>query len=206
MANHAKRNKKKTIIRSVILALAGLIIGYGVYSFNASRVIGNKMPMPFGYGVSVILTGSMEPELSVDDLIIVKETDTVAVGDDIVFQDGNSLIVHRVKEIGEDTVTTRGIANNADDDPIKFSQIKGVVVKAIPKIGVILDFVKQPAVFFLLIFAIFFLMERSFRKEKKSDSDELTRIKEEIERLKNADSANVENDNDNSANAENEDK
>lgn len=45
---------------------------------------GNQVPMPFGMGVAVVLSGSMESELITNDVIIVRETNDYAVGDVVV--------------------------------------------------------------------------------------------------------------------------
>ena len=64
-----KKSKKQIILRSIILVVISLIIGLGVYSWNARNLTGNVMPMPFGVGVGVVLSGSMEPELSKDNAV-----------------------------------------------------------------------------------------------------------------------------------------
>ncbi len=80
------------IIPIVLLFVAGI----GLYTTIAKVVGGNEMPMPFGYGIGVILSGSMEPELSMDDVIIVKDTGDYQLNDVVVFKSGSSLTVHRI--------------------------------------------------------------------------------------------------------------
>ena len=65
--------KLKDILRVTLIAFVAVIIGLKIYSWNAETLVGNAMPMPFGYGSAVVLSGSMEPELSVNDLIIVQQ-------------------------------------------------------------------------------------------------------------------------------------
>ena len=174
----------KTSIRIALLVLVSLIIGLNIYSINASRLAGNSVPMPFGVGAAVVLSGSMEPELSVGDLLIVRESAYYEVGDVIVFQDGKTAVTHRIVSISDDEVITRGDANNADDSPIVKSQIKGEVVMAIPLVGYVVNAIKSPlGTLCILAFAIFFL-ERSFRTEKEKDNRRLEEIKAEIEKIK----------------------
>ena len=67
-----KKNKVgKDILRVLLLAVCGLVLGLNIYSANAKSLVGNHLPMPFGYGAAVVLSGSMEPTLSVGDLILV---------------------------------------------------------------------------------------------------------------------------------------
>ncbi len=185
MARHQKKEKpkKSNIVRIVLLSLAALILGVSVYNFNAKSLTGNQMPMPFGYGVSVVLSGSMEDRLSKDDLIIVKETDDYKVNDIVLFQDSNSLVVHRIIAIDGDTVTTKGDANNTADEPINKSQIKGVLIYDIGGVGVVVNVIKHPISVFVILAAVLLLTELSYRKEKDKDTDELDEIKAEIEKL-----------------------
>ena len=183
-----KPEKKKirvgaVIFRIFLIVVAGLTVGLAVFSFNASHIGGNQLPMPFGYGASVVLSGSMEPTLAVNDLVFVKAEEDYDVGDVVVYQNGKSLIIHRiVKKDGEEFVT-RGDANNADDDPINVSEIKGVMIFKIPFIGLIFKWLKTlPGTLIVLGLAIFFLY-RSRRKEKDKDQEKLDVIVEEIRRL-----------------------
>jgi len=177
--------RKNTVLRIVLLVILSFVIGFGAYSCNAKRLTGNSLPMPFGIGMATVLSGSMEPDLSVNDVIIVKASDSYSVGETVVFQQGFSLVVHEIIEIDGDTVTTKGKANNTPDDPIKLSDIKGKVVFSIPKLGRAVSVIRSPIVTFIIIGAAAYLLVRSYRKEKEDDDRELDSIKAEIERLKN---------------------
>lgn len=175
--------KKTNIVRIVLFVVAASILGVSVYNWNAKNLTGNQMPMPFGYGISVVLSGSMEDRLSKDDLIIVKEADNYKVNDIVLFQDGNSLVVHRIITIDGDTVITQGDANNIADEPINKSQIKGVLIYDIGGVGAVVNVIKHPISIFVILAAVLLLTELSYRKEKDKDTDELDEIKAEIERL-----------------------
>ena len=45
---------KKTIVRFVLLAIGAFIVGVNLYSLNAAKLTGNQVPMPFGFGSSVV--------------------------------------------------------------------------------------------------------------------------------------------------------
>ena len=179
-----KKTVNKTVFRYILFSFIGIVLGLFVYTQNAKGLLMDKMPMPFGYGMSVVLSGSMEDRLSVDDLVIIKATDNYKVNDIVLFQDGNSLVIHRIIEIDGDTVTTKGDANNTADEPIQKSQIKGVLVYDIAKLGAVVNILKQPVFVILILAAAFLLTELSYRKEKDNDTEELDEIKAEIERLK----------------------
>lgn len=184
-----KTEKKKirvgaVIFRIFLILVAGLTVGLAVFSFNANHIGGNQLPMPFGYGASVVLSGSMEPTLAVNDLVVVEAEEDYDVGDVVVFQNGKDLIIHRVVKKDGEEFTTRGDANNADDDPINLSEIKGKMIFKIPFIGLIFKWLKTlPGTLIVLGLAIF-LLYRSRRKERDKDSQKLDVIVEEINRLR----------------------
>lgn len=178
------KKRTKTIARITALVVVALVLGLGVYQLNADRLTGNAVPMPFGVGSAVVLSGSMEPELSVGDLLIILQSDAYAVGDVVVFQEGRISVVHRIIRMDEDTVTTKGDANNSEDEPMDVSRIKGRVVFSVPLIGYAVNLLKTPLGILAILALAVFLMERSFAKDKKSEQDQLQQIKEEIEKLK----------------------
>ena len=195
-----KSNKIKTVVRIFLLTLAALIIGLNVYTINASRLAGDAVPMPFGVGAAVVLSGSMEPALSVGDLLIVTREESYGIGDIVVYQDGSTAITHRIVGMEEAEVdspspegsqpavelriTTQGDANDTPDDPISPTQIKGRVAFSIPLVGYIVNVIKTPIGTLLILAAALFLLERSFRLDKKRDDDQLEEIRRQIEELK----------------------
>ena len=174
----------KNLLRIILLILCGAVLGINVYLANANRLVGNALPMPFGYGAAVVLSGSMEPNLSKDDLIIVKKADAYKPSDIVIFQDGRSLVVHRIIDMDGETVTTKGDANNTADKPIERSQIKGKVLFSIPFAGKIVNFMKTPVGVICIIIAVVALIEIPHGKDKKKNDEEVRKILEEIERLK----------------------
>ena len=184
--------KWKTALRLTVLVLISLVLGVNVYLWNAQSLTGNALPMPFGYGAALVLTGSMEPTIMTDDLIFVKKADEFRVGDIVVFQNGPVLVVHRVVELAEDSLITRGDANNAADAPVPTKAVKGVVLGWVSGAGNLVRLFKSPAVTFGLIAAALLMVEGSFRAQKKKDQDEIEKIKEEIRRLKDGESGTTE--------------
>ena len=176
--------KLKAILRTVFLVAVALVLGVNVYLWNARSLMGNALPMPFGYGAAVVLSGSMEPTFSIGDLILVKESKDFQPDDIVVFQTGNVLVVHRIVELRDGTVITRGDANNVEDAPNRPEYITGVVVGHSPQVGTLIRLMKTPAVTLALVAAAILMVEVSFRKEKEKGDDELEKIKEEIRKLK----------------------
>ena len=179
-------SKKKilVILRIAVLIFVSLLMGIKLYNWNARNLTGNVLPMPFGYGASVVLSGSMEPAIMTNELILVKAEDSYEVGDVVVFQNGNVLVVHRIVAMDEETVVTRGDANNTDDQPIALEQIKGRVFAHIPHVGTVVRVIKTPVATIALILGAVLLVELPFQKEKEKKEGELEKIKAEIRRLK----------------------
>lgn len=179
-----QKNRETVWIRRICLILAGLVIGINVYLVNARGTGHNQMPMPFGYGVANVLSGSMEPTFSKGALLLVKQKKEPEVGDIAVYQTENRLVVHRIIRIDDDRVTTQGDANNVADAPVPRAEIKGVVAGWIPHLGIVLSWLRTPAGIVIILICAFLLVEGSFRRNREDDDRELEAIKEEIRRLK----------------------
>lgn len=179
-----KKMTKTRLVRIVILICIAIFLIYNVYLLNEKTLRGNELPMPFGFGAAIVLSGSMEPNLMVDDMIIVSSHTDYAVGDVVVYQSGESLVVHRIIAMENGMVTTQGDANNTPDEPVELAQIKGEVVRHVAGVGNIVRTIKFPVVSFALMGLAIFLLERSFRQEKEIEDDTIQKMEEEIRRLK----------------------
>ena len=180
-----KKSKKilKTVFRILLLALCGGILGFNIYSANAKSLNGNTLPMPFGIGASVVLSGSMEPALSVGDLLIVRARDSYEIDDIVVYQSGNTPVVHRVVSISDQTVITRGDANNVNDEPFATTALKGEVIAAIPLVGYVVLALKTPIAVVMMLAVAVLLVEGSFRSLKSEKEAEQEKLKAEIRAL-----------------------
>lgn len=125
----------KKWIRRFVMTILGLVLGTGMYMICAERVLKDPFPMPFGIGFANVVSGSMEPALKKGTLLLVRKKADAEIGDIVVYQSGESIIVHRIISAEGDQVITKGDANETEDIPIKRSQIKGVVMFKIPEIG-----------------------------------------------------------------------
>lgn len=184
MKKKAKKNKYSALFRRLALAVLGILLGLNVYLANARSLAGQKLPMPFGIGTAVVLSGSMEPTLSVNDVIVVREQESYNVNDIVVYEDGREMIVHKIIEKNGDTLITKGDANNTADEPISTEAVKGKVVFSVPYAGAIVKALRSPVGAIVIILAAVLLTEGSFRRKKESDEIKIEKIKEEIRRLK----------------------
>ncbi len=185
-----RKNRKmsiKRVLRMVLLVLISLFLGGSLYAWNAETLVGNAMPMPLGWGVSVVLSGSMEPNLHVNDMVLVVHQDSYAVGDIVVYQEGRSLVIHRVVSVSGDTLTTKGDANDIPDTPVALSAVKGKAITQIPLFGGVLRFLKTPVGFLLMGVLAVILFEVPYYRERKKAAKSQKALRQEIERLKSQD-------------------
>lgn len=180
-----KMNKTLKIVVNAVLIVLACVILYAV-AFTAVVKIQDPqgIAMPFGFGASFVLSGSMEPEILTDDLVFVKKPGELHVGDVVLYNTGKSNVLHRITKIDGDVLTTKGDANNTEDQPFSKSAVLGVYVGKIPSGGKIIRFVTNPpfvmAVVFLLMVVAFTWM---FVEEKK-ENKKFDRIRAEIESIK----------------------
>ena len=182
--NKDKKKIGKSVIRLLLLVIISLFLGGSLYLWNAETLVGNAMPMPFGWGFSVVLSGSMEPTLHVNDMVVVSRQDSYAVGDIIVYQDGRSLVIHRVVSVSGDMLTTQGDANDIPDAPIPLSAVKGKAITQIPLLGSVLRFLKSPIGFGMMLVLAIVLFEVPYFRRRKKDADRRKALQQEIEALR----------------------
>lgn len=179
------KSKKHRLALTVLLALVmSLSLGLSFYTYNARVVNNNALPMPFGLGVSVVYSGSMEPTYSGGDLIFVTKADSYELGDVVVFQTNKKAVMHRIIEIDGDTVVTKGDANNVADEPIPLASIKGKVRFHIPFVGHIVRLMKTTVGTVLILATAIFLFEYPFIREKREQRKKREELLKEIEQIK----------------------
>ena len=172
------------VVRCIIAVLLCAVLYTAVFFVVVKIKNPNAVPMPFGFGASLVLSGSMEPEISTDDLVFVKRADELHVGDVVLYSTGGSCVLHRITKIDGDMITTQGDANNTEDKPFSKSAVLGVYIGKIPSGGKIIRFATNPpfvmaVVFVLMTAAVIWMFVEDHRERKKLDS-----IKAEIESIK----------------------
>lgn len=160
---------KKTL-SSILVVFTIIIILLNLYIFYVKIILKQDIVKICGYSILVIISGSMEPELMVDDLIIIKE-DIYKNGDIITYKSNNSFVTHRIIDIDGDFIYTKGDSNNVPDDPITQSQIQGKVIYKIKHFGKFTSFLSSPIGITICII-IFFILIRVPLSRKGTTSKE----------------------------------
>lgn len=130
-------------LRIALITVLALLLACNLY-FIAARAITGEHPSLFGYSTAIVVSGSMSPEIEVDDMVVIHRENTYSCGEIITYKDGASLVTHRIHEITDDGYITKGDANNTDDGTISPDSVVGRVVLAIPKVGKLISAIRTP--------------------------------------------------------------
>jgi signal peptidase len=167
-----KKSRLPVALKDVVIVVAGV----GIVWAALWIVFGTQNPF------YVVSSGSMEPVLKVNDVLIVRDGgsfDSLKVGDIIVFnrpEGGDRVIVHRIIEIlqgndGDRVIRTKGDANPSSipgtDFPITRDDYIGSVISVIPGVGLITKIISPPVNYIIIaiILAILFF-NRMGKKDK----------------------------------------
>ncbi|SFH97656.1 sortase B [Pseudobutyrivibrio sp. OR37] len=98
------------------------------------------IPKAFGVQAFNVISGSMEPTISVGSIVYVKNVDfeELAEGDVIAFESGASVVTHRIVGLNPEDrlIATKGDANNAADfNPVAYVNVIGKMVAHFPIYG-----------------------------------------------------------------------
>ena len=173
-------NKRESKIPSAIKDIAIVAIGVVIVWVGIRLVFDTANPF------YIVSSGSMVPNLNVDDVLVVRDGDSfksLNIGDIIVFHrpiGGDRVIVHRVADIKdfvinsqeERMIRTKGDANPSSipgvDYPITEKDYIGKVVFVIPGVGLITRAISPP-VNYIIIAAILAILLLSHVLRKKDN-------------------------------------
>lgn len=104
-----------------------------------------QIDFPGNYKILLVQSGSMSPRIQTGDLVVVKPSFKYKKGDIITFLSKNKInITHRIVDIKNNQITTKGDANEVNDqDFIESNQILGKVFYIIPHFGYFIIFAKS---------------------------------------------------------------
>lgn len=189
MSKNNKNIAKKilNIVLDILIVLLGIILIITIYNNIQVKILGNDYASFFGYSVFEVQTGSMEPEISAGDWIIVKYDKTIELNDIVTFEHKGNFITHRIIESYNGTYVTKGDANTAKDSPINKNQIVGTVSKILPNFGILRKTVFNPIVLIFLIITCYIGMQafkKPTEKEIAMEQELLDKIKNKVNKTK----------------------
>lgn len=188
---------KKAISIIVVLILLPILL-MSIVILVDSYTHPDEVPSFFGWKPFIVLSGSMETQISAGDIVVVKEIDTneLKKGDIIAFKDGNIVITHRIDEVteidGKTQYITKGDNNNTQDiGYVLPEQVEGVFKFKIARLGNIAMFIQTPLGMIVClsipIIIIILLQTTDSKKEKEeliAKLNKQSKMEEEIEKLK----------------------
>ena len=166
-----------------------------------------QVPQVLGYSVFRVMTGSMEPEIREDSLLVVKKTpaEDIAPGDVISFFSPDPMLegavnTHRVvrveKQSGRIQFITKGDANVIEDTyPVDASALVGRAVFKSYCLGRVVSLLANPLVFGIIILLplLIILLMNLYRAvriaadiAKKEEEEAVRKALEEIKAKQNA--------------------
>lgn len=182
---------KKLLLRIVnLISVAAILIALFVL-LTVVMTKSGEAPNILGHYVFRVMTGSMEPAVPTDSLIVVRETELSEIQpDDIISyysedpQLNGSVNTHRVVSVerqGENYVfTTKGDANALPDKyPVNGRNVLGEVIFISHSLGTAVNFLSSPIAFVVLIVIPLFLILISNLVRMISSARKLLREEEE---------------------------
>ena len=154
------------------------IIGNVLIIFVIIAIAPIAIPKVFGVQAFNVISGSMEPTISVGSIVYVRnvEFEELSQGDVIAFESGASVVTHRIVEINTEDklITTKGDANNTEDfNPVSYTNVIGRMIAHFPIYGTIVAWLtdtvgKLVAVVVLIIGAVLSYLGED--KKEKTES------------------------------------
>lgn len=187
-----RKNKIKKFMTIITYMLLVPLLIYNISLILQAVMNPSKTPSFWGIKAYVIVSGSMQPELEIGDIVIVKEVeeDELKEKDIISFREGQTVITHRITNIetieNKKQFKTKGDNNNAEDsNVITIDEIEGKVINSVPHLGkialVLQD--KIAIIFIMLLFYAYFV--KSDKVRKKKENRRIKRLEYEKGRLEN---------------------
>ena len=135
----------KKIISFILVFIIIILLIINVFSiFNISFL---------GFRIYKIGSGSMEPYLNVNDIVIIKEVDSYNAGDVVTYKDEDSTVTHRIVLIDNNKIITKGDANNVKDKAITKDDILGKLFIRITGVGFI-NYLLSHICFWIILFIV----------------------------------------------------
>ncbi len=171
----SKRNEtKRKLIKIIVYIIAIPIIIYNLFIIVFSIINQDETPNLFGIKTFVVVSGSMEPNLNIGDIVVVKKCNENEIdkNDIISYRYGELIITHRIVEIIETEngreYITKGDNNNVNDNiNLKYEDIEGKYVGKIKYIGKMIMFLKSKEIMILIVASLCFIYWCDVRNEEK---------------------------------------
>lgn len=193
------KDKIKKILKIIVNILTFIIFAILIIVIIAKvkmMVTNNDYFDVFGYSVFEVTTGSMEPTIKQNDIIVVKTQSDYKIDDIITYKNNNAYVTHRIISENGTIYVTKGDANNTSDEAITKDTILGKVIHIYSNLGIWQKILTTPKII-VLVFITLILFDFAFsykpnnkekiskkiNKEKNEVNDEeIKQIKKDLEK------------------------
>ena len=185
-----KKNLIKKIMNFIIYPIFSVLLIFCISI--VLQIIKNPEETPdlFGYKFFNVVSGSMNPQLEIGDIVFSKEIEEkhIKKGDIITFKQKNAIITHRVEDIIIENekiyYQTKGDNNNSKDESlVQYKDIEGIYVFKIPKIGIFINKIQNTTIMFIVIIVLYIIYK--IMKEKDDRKNARHEKRKELEKNKN---------------------
>ena len=173
----------KTILNVFYVIIIILLIGY--FALRVSDKV----------EIYVVKTGSMEEKIHIGDYILIFRKNSYNVGDVVTYTSNDGFITHRIVKKDGSKITTKGDANNTEDNEIVESNIVGKVIIS----GGILNIIINYKYIIICLLLSLYLFSCYFSKDdkEKNEIDSSNEINETEELSESALDEQIDDKNDN---------
>jgi len=193
-----KKFKQALKYLSISLSIVIFILTISIVLLSAKAKKNNQVFSIFGYSYSVVASPSMEPDIEVGEIIIVKKVnfekylEKAEVGKDVLVYYSNSskrFIVHQLYQIEEEGLRLKGINNDSPDTELVTNEnFRGIVVNHGSKwLGSLLLGSQSLILLVFMLFLVFVIgsevISYLLRKDKKKNAlteEEREKLRQEI--------------------------
>ena len=142
----------KTIAAGILTAILAFVLFLNISTLLSVQAIKSGASVKSGYFCAIVSSGSMEPAVSVNDLLIIAAVGSYHAGDMVTYvSPRGSLVTHRVVTAFDQSYLTQGDANNIPDDEVAEQRILGKVVIVVPGVGGFINGILSPVGIILLV-------------------------------------------------------
>lgn len=182
-------NIAKKIFNTVIYLILIPVLVYNISLIIQALINPKETPSFLGIKTYVIISGSMQPELDIGDIVVVKKVEKKQLnkGDIISFRQGQNVITHRIYDItleeNELKIQTKGDNNNTKDEGIiTYNDIEGKVIKKVSKLGNIVITLKGKKIILIIILIIYVYLIYDGIVKKRKNKRRIKRLEHEKKR------------------------
>lgn len=184
------------IICAVLIPVIVMNITIAVKSYISPNVVADF----FGIKPFIVVSGSMEPTILTNDLIVTRtvKPELIKIGDIISFRIGASVVTHRVVDLqifdDYSQFITKGDWENAsiDQSPVLFNQVEGLYLFRVGGFGGLALFMQTPLGIFIfigipiVIFMLYNTLKRRLENVQlqKKKHEELEELKKQLSELR----------------------